>query len=94
MANATDGAAKPPDQNREPLRFGAESGTALDYLWEGHIVSLFEPMEPPALPGGAAEGQSAISTSPVSPLEKHNSWLASFDLYQSIVAQENHNDIE
>lgn len=68
-----------------------QSDTALDYLWQGHAVSLFEPVEPS--PEAGTEHGSAPSCL-TSTLNKYNSWLASFDLYQSILAQENSDSSE
>ncbi len=63
--------------------FGMATGTALDYLWDAPSGSLFEPVEPPHAQTGEAGENGLVST-----LEKYNSWLASFDLYQAVMARE------
>ncbi len=93
MVNGMKQAAVLPREAGGESGFRLETGTALDYLWEAQEGGLFEPVEPQlALAGEAGQGgQNAAPTCLTSTLERYNSWLASFDLYQSILAQEHQN---
>lgn len=90
MANDREEVAALPGKADDVPGFGMATGTALDYLWDAPSGGLFEPVEPPHAQTGEA-GENGLNTAPpclVSTLEKYNSWLASFDLYQAVIARE------